>query len=73
MFTMPRMTKSEAIARAGGNASVLARILGLTPQAVYLWPDDRIPPLHVYRLRELRPEWFPKEKLARVSNARAVR
>jgi hypothetical protein len=56
------MTKSEALARVNGNASVLARILGLTPQAIYQWRGERIPPLQAYRLRELRPEWFLPKK-----------
>jgi hypothetical protein len=56
------MTKSEALAKVNGNASTLAHILGLTPQAVYQWRGEYIPPLQVYRLRELRPEWFVPKK-----------
>lgn len=58
------MTKSEALAHVNGNAAALARILGLRPQAIYQWEGEYIPPIHVYRLRELRPEWFVKKKAA---------
>jgi hypothetical protein len=53
------MTKEEAIRRAGGEAA-LARILGVTRQAVNLWTE--IPPLRMYQLKELRRGWFRKPK-----------
>ncbi|MGE0334453.1 MAG: Cro/CI family transcriptional regulator [Gammaproteobacteria bacterium] len=34
------MTKSEAIALFGGTPSDMARALGITPQAVYQWPNE---------------------------------
>jgi hypothetical protein len=49
------MHLQTAIKRAGSKAE-LARILGLTRQAVHGW--RRIPPLRLYQLRELRPKWF---------------
>lgn len=55
------MTKTEAIKRAK-TGKALALLLGISPQAVSKWADDRIPPLQVYRLRELRPRWFRKTK-----------
>lgn len=56
----PMITKAEAIASYGGNASELAKALKIRPQAVYQWPDDRgIPENHELRLKyELRPEVF---------------
>lgn len=36
------MTKTEAISLFGENQSDLARALGITPQAVYQWPDDLV-------------------------------
>lgn len=51
------MDKDEAIRRAGGTQQALADILGLTRQAVSFWKET-IPPLQVYRLKELRPAWF---------------
>lgn len=54
------MDKTEAI-RLAGSASELARVLGISPQAVSKWPR-KVPPLQVYRLRELRPRWFRKAK-----------
>lgn len=49
------MTKEEAIARAG-NASALARLLGISRGAVSQW--KKIPQGRVYQLMHLRPEWF---------------
>lgn len=54
------MKKATAIRRAGG-ATNLAQMLGLTRQAVHQWGED-IPPLQVYRLRELRPAWFARKR-----------
>lgn len=39
-----------------GNKFALARVLGLSRQAVQRWKE--IPELQQYRLRELKPEWF---------------
>lgn len=55
------MDKSKALRLAGGGAA-LARLLGISPQAVSKWRE--IPPLQVYRLRELRPRWFRAEPKA---------
>jgi hypothetical protein len=54
------MTKSEAIRRAGSK-SALSRVLGISRQAINLWHGERIPPLRIYQLRELRPEWFVRK------------
>jgi hypothetical protein len=61
MLTITDMiTKAQAIAAYGGNASDLARALKIRPQAVYQWGDDEpIPDNHELRLKyELRPEVF---------------
>jgi hypothetical protein len=50
------MLKSDAIDKAGGQTR-LAEILGITRSAVSQW-GLHVTPLQVYRLRELRPEWF---------------
>lgn len=55
---MAGMKKSDAV-KLAGSQSDLARLLGITPQAVSKWPPE-VPPLQVYRLRELRPRWFRK-------------
>jgi DNA-binding transcriptional regulator YdaS (Cro superfamily) len=52
------MNKSQAIRFAGSQAA-LARLLGVTPSAVSQWPE-KIPPLQVYRLKELKPRWFAR-------------
>jgi hypothetical protein len=49
------MDKQTAITLAGSQ-SELARILGIKRAAVWHWKT--IPPLRIYQLKELRPEWF---------------
>lgn len=56
------MTKTEAIAKAG-TAYQLAKILGIKPQSISNWGDN-VPALQVYRLKELRPEWFRNKESA---------
>jgi hypothetical protein len=55
------MNKSQLLKKAGG-ASALAALLGVSRQAVYKW--STVPPLQLYRLRELRPEWFTRKAKA---------
>jgi DNA-binding transcriptional regulator YdaS (Cro superfamily) len=50
------MDKQQAI-KLAGSAQALAKLLGITHQAVYAW-GSKIPPLQVYRLMDVRPEWF---------------
>lgn len=50
-MNMPRITKEEAIAAYDGNAAALARALGITPSAVYQWPDGKIDDLWALKLR----------------------
>ncbi len=54
------MDKATAIKKAGTGVK-LAKLLKITPQAVSAWGAD-LPPLQVYRLRELRPHWFRKAR-----------
>lgn len=56
------MTKAEAVAKAGG-VNKLARLLGVSPQAVSKWPAE-IPELRVYQLRVRKPSWFRKTAAA---------
>ena len=54
------MNTSRAIKLAGGKAK-LADIAGVTRQAVTRWVAQKtLPPLRVFQLRELRPDWFKK-------------
>ena len=41
-MNIPKITKEQAISAYEGNASALARALGITPSAVYQWPDGPI-------------------------------
>lgn len=53
------VNKQQALAAFGGNSSALARVLDITPQAVYQWPDGPIPELHALKLRYvLMPDVF---------------
>jgi hypothetical protein len=51
------MRKEHALSLFGNNASELARVLGIKPQAVYQW-GECIPELRAYQLREKRPDLF---------------
>ena len=55
MCTINNMNKEKAIKLAGTPAK-LAKLLGVSRQAVNNW--QQIPKLRVFQLRVLRPEWF---------------
>ena len=57
------MTKTQAV-RAAGSPANLAAIVGVTPTAVYSWPEQ-LPDARVQQLRLLRPEWFYRNLLSR--------
>lgn len=57
---MRPMKKQDAI-KLAGSQSELAKLLGISRQAVSKWPDE-IPALQFYRLKEMRPRWFRKPK-----------
>lgn len=58
------MTKADAIKKAGSIAN-LARILGITTNAISNWPDEKpIPKGREWQLKVLRPEWFSQNKEA---------
>jgi predicted transcriptional regulator len=54
------MDRDFAIRKAGTQAK-LAKLLGVSRQAVNQW-GDKLPPLQVYRLREIRPRWYSEWK-----------
>ncbi|MDH4449902.1 MAG: Cro/CI family transcriptional regulator [Rhodoferax sp.] len=53
------MKKKHAIQLAG-SAKALADLLGLTQGAVSQWSED-LPPLRMYQLRDVKPEWFAQQ------------
>lgn len=54
-----QISKSEAIEAYGGNTAALARALGITPSAIYQWPDGPIAEGYALKLRYvLKPECF---------------
>ena len=56
------MTKADAIQKAGSIAN-LARILGITTNAISNWSDEKnIPPGREWQLKAIRPEWFAEQK-----------
>ena len=52
------MDKSQSIEKAG-TATALARLLGITRQAISQW-GDQLPIQRYWQLKVLRPEWFTK-------------
>jgi DNA-binding transcriptional regulator YdaS (Cro superfamily) len=50
------MDKKQAIEKAG-TAMALAKLLGITRQAISQW-GDAIPTARVWQLKALKPEWF---------------
>jgi len=53
------MTKQELI-KLAGSQSELAKILGISKPAVCQW--KAVPELRMRQLKDLRPDWFTKEK-----------
>jgi DNA-binding transcriptional regulator YdaS (Cro superfamily) len=52
------MDKQTAIQKAG-SAMALAKLLGITRQAISQW-GETLPPARVWQLKALKPEWFAK-------------
>jgi hypothetical protein len=46
----------------------VARLLGVTPQAVNQWPET-VPLLAQYRLNALRPKLFPRSAISETTKA----
>lgn len=66
------ISKEQAIAAFDGNAAALARALGITPSAVYQWPDGPIAEGYALKLRfVLKAEYFAEDH-ADVHRAGAV-
>jgi len=53
---MKKLTKQEAIEKAGG-AAELARLMGITHSAVCQW-EGVIPDGSQWKLFEVKPDWF---------------
>jgi transcriptional regulator with XRE-family HTH domain len=51
------MEIKEIITKAGSQ-SELARLLGVSRGAVWLWTRDGLPKSRVWQLKLMRPEWF---------------
>lgn len=49
--------KTKHAIKLAGSAKALADLLGISKSAVSQW-GNTVPELRVYRLRELRPDWF---------------
>ena len=68
VFVPNEVMKKEHAIRFAGNASKLARLLDITPQAVHQWGDD-IPELQRLRLKEKKPRWFARLRREQAQNA----
>lgn len=44
-----------------GSQSELARLLGVTRGAVWIWQRDGIPKHRIWQLKLIRPKWFLEE------------
>lgn len=63
-----QITKQQAIQAYGGNASALARALGITPSAIYQWPEGPIAEGYALKLRfVLKADVFGTENGAAVA------
>jgi predicted transcriptional regulator len=40
----------------------VALLLNISPPAVYKWKKSGIPPLRLYQLKEMKPEWFERKE-----------
>lgn len=49
--------KTDLAIQLAGSPTALAKLLGITPSAISQWGTD-VPPLRVYELKELKPDWF---------------
>jgi hypothetical protein len=54
---IPKISKTDAIAAFGGNASELARAVGVNRQAIRIW-GDYIPGARAFQLALMFPETF---------------
>ena len=63
------MTKTQILKLLSVTPVELARILGVTPEAIYMWSDTGpIPEKQLLRLKyELRPEAFKNKKKRRAA------
>lgn len=52
------MDKAQAI-KLAGTAMELAKILGITRQAISQW-GEQLPPARLWQLKVLKPEWFKR-------------
>lgn len=55
----PTLATDELVRRVPGGVREIAEALEITTQAVYGW-GVFVPPLRVYQLQAIRPEWFQK-------------
>ena len=57
MFAKITCMKIEQLPK-GVTLYQIAKVLGMRVTSTYKWKTRGIPPLAVYRLKELKPEWF---------------
>ena len=56
------MTVDELLKVSKKPLSEIAKILGITTSAAYHWKkDNEVPPLRIYELKALRPQWFEEK------------
>jgi len=58
MFLYNFSMNIEQIITKVGSQSELARLLGVSRGAVWIWKRDGLPKSRIWQLKLLRPEWF---------------
>lgn len=53
------MKRTHLIQAVEGGVQEIARVLGISHQAVYAWPED-VPELRVFQLKQRKPAWIKK-------------
>ena len=54
----PRMDMTpQELAKKAGGVRELAKLLGISPPAIYQWKS--VPQARLWQLMALKPEWFP--------------
>ena len=55
--------QTQTAIKLAGNATALAEILSISLSAISQWGDE-LPELRLYKLKEIKPEWFDGQAAA---------
>jgi hypothetical protein len=58
--------KTQKAIDLAGSVLKLAHLMEVSAQSVYTWKEaGDLPPLRIYQLKALKPEWFKEKKAAK--------